>query len=171
MALTGSAMDHPNRVGITAPSSDSSSRLATTAFVQSAIQAALISSAVGFGPWTSYTPTVTSVGGNFTSLTAVSGRFIQVGKFVHAIAQFFSSTPGPAAGPAIVSLPVAFNSAAPGGQVPTPYGRENAATGKGLTGLGLSSAPNLIEVVFDDASNLSSIANIFPFVEVTYEST
>jgi hypothetical protein len=33
MSLSGSAMDHPNRVGITAPSGDTSNRLATTEFV------------------------------------------------------------------------------------------------------------------------------------------
>ena len=37
MSLVGAAMDHPNRVGITAPSGDSSNRLATTAFVTGSV--------------------------------------------------------------------------------------------------------------------------------------
>jgi len=49
MSLTGSAMDHPNRVGVTAPPGDSSSRLATTAFIQTAIAGINIGSLVPSG--------------------------------------------------------------------------------------------------------------------------
>lgn len=58
-------MDHPNRVGITAPSSDSSTRLATTAFVAAAIAAAGSTAAV-----------VNSIGGVSGAITLGAGLSI-----------------------------------------------------------------------------------------------
>lgn len=158
-----SAMDHPNRVGVTAPSSDSSTRLATTAFVQNAISAAI---AADFNNWQSYTPSIASASGAFGSVTAIAGLFLKVGQFVKFSASFFSSNVGTATGPSEVSLPVPYDLLV---QSPTIYGRDVNATGKGLTGFGLSSGA--VAVVFDDASSPSSISGIYLFIEGSYKST
>src|SRR5258708_3793527 len=89
MSLVGAAMDHPNRVGITAPSGDSSNRLATTEFV-----------AQGFASYQSgtWTPTLTSSTGGPATYTTQVGSYEKIGNQVTARFTVATSSLGGLAG-------------------------------------------------------------------------
>lgn len=81
------------------------------------------------GPWTAYTPLVSSLTGTFTTVSA-TGRFKQLGSTVFVEIIITITTNGTAAGNVVASLPIAAVSS---GAVLS--GRENAAVGKMLQGL------------------------------------
>lgn len=94
--------------------------------VTSALQTQLAGKAdtTGNGAWTSYTPTVTSASGSFTTVSG-TGRYVQLGKLVVLMVKVTITTNGTAAGNVKVSLPVSSRAS-------TMYvgsGREDNSTG------------------------------------------
>jgi hypothetical protein len=78
--------------------------------------------------WTSWTPTITSGSGTFTSVSS-QGYWIQIGKVVHFSLIITITTNGTAATNVKCPLPTEAK------RIGTPiYGRETATTGKSLNG-------------------------------------
>lgn len=101
---------------LTMANTDSSTFIATTAFVKNQ-----------FGSLTNYTPTLSAASGSFTNATA-NGFYITINKMCYLIMDVAVVDRGTAAGYVRVTLPVAA-SRSQGSLV----GRENGVTGKGLT--------------------------------------
>ena len=80
--------------------------------------------------WTSYTPTLSATAGSFTSATA-TGKYTRIGKLCVVQNRVAITTNGTAAGQVVVTAPFTAK-----GTFQTMFvgaGRENAATGNGLT--------------------------------------
>lgn len=132
----------------TQASTDSSTRVATTAFAQSLLPAA----------YTSYTPTLTAASGSYTSASA-TGAYSQTGKLVCFRAKITITTVGTGTNP-VFTLPT--NVASTNGDLIVFAGRENAVTGKMVQGFTTATGNNQVEIYnYDNTSPAASGATIF----------
>jgi hypothetical protein len=109
--------------------------------------------------WVSYTPTVTSAGGTFTSVTP-TGFYMRAGKMIHARIKIIVTTVGTATGAIRVTLPV--NTAI---EQFMGHGRQDTGTGHMLQVRWFNSST--VEVYKYD--NTSAIAAQTNFLMLTYE--
>jgi hypothetical protein len=126
----------------TATLGTNTTQIASTAFVQAALQP-------GF---TSYTPTVSAASGTYTTASA-TGAYSQAGKLVCLRVTVTITTVGTGTS-TIVTIPVA--AASTNGGIQILAGRENAATGKMLQA---AIAPGGTNMTINDYSNTSAAAN------------
>ncbi len=112
--------------------------------------------------WTTYTPTITSTAGTFTT-TSSSGRWKQIGKTVFISVAVTITTVGSATGFILATLPVNNNASTTAHLV----GREAAVGGKTFIG---KIASNQAELIFYDNTATSTVAGgVFQFSGV-YEA-
>jgi len=101
--------------------------------------------------WSTYTPTINSTGGTFTTVSA-TGRYLQIGKLIHLNIEVTITTVGTATGQVQATLP--FNPKNSQGAYIL-AGRERVVTGKMLYG-SIASSTNKCSMTFYD--NTSAIA-------------
>jgi len=87
-----------------------------------------INNALSLGPWSTWSPTVTSQTGTITTVGAVVARYAQAGKNVYFSLSITITTNGTGATSVLTSVPVTPKAAN------VFVGREIASTGKSLTG-------------------------------------
>lgn len=100
----------------TASAGTNTTQLATTAFVQTAINS-----------WTTWVPTVTSSGGSLTSATTNTARYLQVGKLVTCSFDITIGSVGSGSGSLNFTVPVTATSGTSGQSLGT--WRERSVTG------------------------------------------
>jgi hypothetical protein len=81
------------------------------------------------GAYTSFTPTVTSGVGTFTTVSATS-RYLRIGNLVHWFGRVIISVPGTATGAIILTVPIAKS----GANNPVGFGEETNVIGFGVFG-------------------------------------
>lgn len=120
------------------------------------------------GGWIPYTPTISSTAGSLastgTTMTAVSGRFKQVGKQVTAEADATVTTVGTASGTWSATLPVAASGAA--AFIGSSF---EVSTTKGGSAFSFSSVPTLMGARAADGSSYW-VVNYRVVMQLTYET-
>jgi hypothetical protein len=115
---------------------------------------------IGQDAWTAYTPTVTTTGGDPTTVTK-SAEYMQVGKTVHWRADITLTTLGPASGNLHVDLPTTPRT------LSTFHGREDNA-GAAVQGRCLAGAPTVYIVNYNNTSCVATGTHII--ISGAYES-
>ncbi len=119
------------------------------------------------GEWTSYTPTVTSGSGSFTTVSA-TGKYKTIGKTTFFQIRVTITNAGTAAGVCYATLP---NTAEATGQVFTYIGYESAASGISIRGIIAPTTADKVEMVRLDTLGTCIFTSYVLNINGTYPST